>query len=97
MMDLSGVVVRFYLSGQGRRALKGLVPARGSFQAPVLATSELGPFVWRSAAGDKRDTKELGPVMLLRWDYIATISFDYRQPEEPGREAMGFLPRGGRL
>lgn len=95
MIDLSGRVVRFYLSVEGRRALKGLVPARGSFQAAVLTTSDLGALIWKSEAGLRRESKKAGPVMLLRLDYIATMSFDYRQPEEAIRDSIGFRSPSG--
>jgi len=94
MIDLSGRTVRFYLSPEGRRALRGLLPARGSFQALVLSTEEMGPLVWLSA---KRPAKagEFGvPLTLVRWDYIASLTFDW----EPGAKSgatIGFTRTQG--
>lgn len=93
MIDLSGQVVRFYLSGEGRRALKGLVPARGSFQAPVLTTSDLGPLIWRSTDKPRKQIGKAVPVMLIRWDHIATMSFDLEiAGGRSARERIGFRP-----
>jgi hypothetical protein len=90
-MDMSGQIVRFYLSAEGRRALKGVMPSRNSFEAWVLDTDELGPVVWTDFERHKRIPGRLR-VMLLKWDYIASMAFDYQF--EPGavRAAIGFRP-----
>jgi hypothetical protein len=91
MMDISGQVVRFFLSAEGRRALKGVVPTRGSFEAFVIAIDEFGPVVWSDFRGRKKVPRRLRAT-LFRWDYIASMVFDYRF--EPGAPpaAIGFRP-----
>jgi len=32
------------------------------------------------------------PVMLVRWDYIATMTFHLRREEQAAREPIGFSP-----
>jgi hypothetical protein len=90
-MDISGQFVGFFLTREGRLALKGLVPAGGSFEALVLGTDALGPLVWSEFRKSKRVPKRLR-VMLLRWDYIASMVFEYRYPvrTEAGRPGIGF-------
>ncbi len=90
MIDLSDRVVRFYLSLEGRTALRGIVPVRGSFQALVLETSDLGPLVSRSAGRPKKEVEQVVPAMLLRWDYIATMTFDYQAGGGATRPPIGF-------
>lgn len=92
MTDLTDRTVRFYLSAEGRKALRGLVPAQGSFQAFVRATGELGPLIYRSAGRPNKEVEQVVPVMLIRWDYIATLTFDYEPEESPIRTPIGFTP-----
>jgi hypothetical protein len=92
MMDLSGKTVRFYLSEQGREALTELVPRPESFQALVVSVGDLGPLVWMAAAAPAETPAGTGPVMLVRWDYIETLTFDY-EPGGPG--SMGFTATQG--
>lgn len=98
MMDLSeglsGRTVRFHLSAEGRKALRGLVPAGGSFQAFVATTSEMGPLIWASWGKAKKQIGEVVPVVLIRWDYIASLSFDYEYPVEMKvqQSKIGFRP-----
>jgi len=90
MIDTSSRVVRFYLSAEGRKSLRGLVPARGSFQAVVIATDQLGALVYRAAGRSGALSSEKIPVMLLRWDYIASMTFDYQTEGGPVRTSIGF-------
>ena len=90
-MDLTGRFVRFHLSGDGRKALRGLVAAKGSFQALVVATADLGPLVSQTTS-EVRQGGQTVPVMLVRWDYIAAMTFDLALDRAPAREAIGFTP-----
>jgi hypothetical protein len=92
MTDVNSRVVRFYLSARGRTALRGLVPARGSFQAQVVDTVGLGPLVYVSAARHGHASEDRIPVMLLRWDYIASMTFDYEAEKIAPRGSIGFTP-----
>jgi hypothetical protein len=88
-MELAGRTVRFHVSPEGRKALRGLVPATGSFQAHVVEQGELGLLV-NMQVGKAKALDQNVPVMLLRWDYIATMSFEYRPERGPIRAAIGF-------
>jgi hypothetical protein len=90
MIDASGRIVEFYLSPEGRKALRGLVPARGPLEALVIATDDLGPLVRVGASGRRVEAEEGVPVMLLRWDYIGTMTFTYPREGEPERAPIGF-------
>jgi len=90
MIDASGRIAEFYLSAEGRKVLRGLVPARGPFEALVIATDELGPLVRVAAHGPGTEADEGVPVMLLRWDYIGTMTFTYQREVEPARAPIGF-------
>jgi hypothetical protein len=90
MTDLNGQIVEFHLSPNGRRALRGLIPAQGPYQAFVVATDDLGPLVHRPVAGSGGEAGADIPVMLLRWDYIATMTFALQIEEGLMRTPIGF-------
>jgi len=90
-MNLGQQPVQFHLSPEGRRALRGLVPNSGSFQAVVVGQEDLGLLIWRPL-GRLRRLPQRVPVMLLRWDYIATMTFHLGGVEEATREPIGFSP-----
>ena len=92
MADVNSRVVRFYLSAKGRTALRGLIPARGSFQAQVVDTVDLGPLVYVPAVRHGHASEAPIPVMLLRWDYIASMTFDYEPERIAPRASIGFTP-----
>lgn len=92
MIDLTSKVVRFHLSAEGRRALKGLVPARGPFEALVLSVGDLGPLVWTSVGVLEKQAEQVVPAMLLRWDYIATMIFDHQTEPTAPPPRIGFRP-----
>ncbi len=89
-MDLSSKPVLFHLSSEGRKALKGLVPPKGSFPALVLGLDEVGAWI---LVGGKNNVgaNEKVPVMLLKWDYIATAAFEFRPEIVPARARPGFV------
>ncbi len=93
MIDASGRVVEFYLTAEGRKVLRGIVPSRGPFQALVIATDELGPVVLSRARGPREETVEAIPAMLMRWDYIVSMTFPYTEEGEPPRVPVGFTAR----
>lgn len=90
-MDISGQIVQFYLSAEGRRALKGIIPAKTPFEALVLSTGELGPVVWADFQGRKKGPRKLR-AMLFRWDYVASMVFDYKWETGAAPAAIGFRP-----
>ncbi len=76
-MDILGQRVLFHLTPEGRKALEGIVSRKRSFPALVVDMASFGPVVRMPSAGRSR-MGEAFPVMMLRWDYIATMSFEYR-------------------
>jgi hypothetical protein len=90
-MNIEGQIVRFHLSPQGKTALKGLVSASGSFQALVIESAEFGPLLVRRLSQQREQTGGAFPVMLLRWDYIATMAWDYHPETPPPRARPGFM------
>ncbi len=75
-MKLSGQAALFRLSRAGREALKDLVPESGSFEAFVVQEDEHGLWIHmpEEQAGHG---PQAGPVMLLKWDYLATVTLLY--------------------
>ena len=90
-MNLGQPPVQFHLSPEGRRAPQGLIPNSGSFEALVVGQENLGLLVWMPLKRSKR-LPERVPVMLVRWDYIATMTFHLRREEQAAREPIGFSP-----
>lgn len=88
-MEIRGQFIRFFLSPQGSRALKGLVPAKRSFESLVLEEDSLGLLVW--PPGKKaRLAAQTVPVMLLRWDYVAAMTFAYQADAKVAPRPIGF-------
>ncbi len=75
-MKLSGQAALFRLSRAGREALKDLVSESGTFEARVDEEDERG--LWINMPEEQvKQGQQAGPVMLLKWDYIATITLLY--------------------
>lgn len=87
-MIVGSQLVRFHLSPEGQRALRGLVPA-GSLQATIVGQDSLGVTIWRPLKRSKLAPERI-PVMLLKWEYIATMAFDYRPQLPVSRMPIGF-------
>ena len=88
-MDVSGKVVLFRLTDEGQNALRGLVPGGDSIRTLVLGTDSVGAWILMDWVM-KQDSEEKVPMMVLKWDYIATAEFEY-SPEEPvPQKNMGF-------
>ena len=90
-MDISRKPVLFHLTASGQTAIGRMMPEKGSFQALVLGTDAVGawvlfPGVKGVAAGEPT------PVMLVKWEYIATAVFEFRPEPPPARKGMGFVP-----
>jgi hypothetical protein len=82
-MNLRDKLVWLRLSEEGRRALAGLVPEKPILELYVLDNDDVG--VWSvlgpTAGGEYQPAV---PVMLLKWDYISSISFDRPIGSEAG-------------
>lgn len=88
MLLRKGRVVRFRLSPEGEKALKGLL-TKSSLQALVEDVDELGAWILL----DKKTPEDVGTVMLLKWDYFSTAVLEI-EPEMPTAEGLeiGFKP-----
>ncbi len=75
-MNLRNKVVWFHLSGNGREALRGLVPDKPSFEAMVMREDEIGAWVMLGASPPPLETPSV-PVTLIKWDYIATVTYEH--------------------
>ena len=89
-MDVFGTPVLFHLSAEGKRALKGLIPKKGSFVAFVVQMDPVGAWVdfgmKHEAAGG-----EGVPVMLLKWDYVAVAEFEFQPETQATCARPGFI------
>jgi hypothetical protein len=74
-MKLAGQVALFRLSRAGREDLDGLVPENGTFESHVFEEDEHG--LWVYLPEEQADMKRVGPLMLLKWEYIATLTLLY--------------------
>ena len=92
-MDISTKVVLFRLSHAGRQALRGLVPGKGSFQALVVEMDSVGAWIMMSGKEAGKVSHRV-PLMLLKWEYIATAAFEV-EPAAPSvrKPIEGFQPR----
>ena len=89
-MDLTSKPVLFHLTVEGRRALGILVPRKGSFRALVVAMDSVG--AWILFPGMGTSTAGRGtPVMLLKWEYISTVVFDFKAETPRSRTVPGFV------
>ncbi len=74
--DLKGKSIRLRLAAVGRAQFRKLLP-NGWIKSQVLDQDERGLWI---LAGKKQtgESKMAIPAMLIKWDYIATIAFDYQ-------------------
>jgi hypothetical protein len=80
-MDLAGRFVHFWLSPSGRAALNEVVPGGADFETYVVAEDGLGVWVQLS------DPEHL---LLLKWEYFASASFEYLPEPLPAKPPAGF-------
>lgn len=89
-MDISRKPVLFHLTSTGQNAIGHLLPGKASFQALVLGTDATGAWIL-FPGGKDIGAGEPVPVMLVKWEYISTIVFEF-MPEPPSvRKGMGFI------
>ncbi len=92
-MIFPGKAVLFRLSPEGRKALSGLVPARGAVRAWVLGINHLGLGVWVSLGSQRQETSETEAAVLLKWDHFSTAMSEWEPPQVPSsRVRVGFRP-----
>ena len=75
-LDLTGRSVRLTFAAAGRAELAEEFPS-GRFEGEVLAQDDRGLWI---LVGEKQigESAMMIPTMLAKWDYIATIAFDYQ-------------------
>ncbi len=88
MLLRKGKVARFRLSPEGEKALNDLFKSH-SIQALIEDVDELGAWILL----DQKGSKDLGTVMLLKWDYFSTAVLEV-EPETGAVEKLdiGFKP-----
>ena len=79
----------FRLTSEGRRALKGLVPLKGAFQAYVLGTDALGAWVLLPS-NSGAEGGQVASLTLLKWDYVVTVGLEFRPQRPTTRRVIGF-------
>lgn len=88
-MDLVGQVALFRLTPAGRKELRDLVPAKASFAAVILGTDGTG--AWILPRLQSRDSEiSRASLMLLKWNYVATVHVDYAGDVGIDRKPIGF-------
>jgi hypothetical protein len=88
-MAPSWIPAVFYLSSVGERALGMWTGKRSSFPALMKSYDTVGAWIQPPWESDERpDSAE--PVMLVKWEYVATVIFEV-VPEQPlARTRIGF-------
>jgi hypothetical protein len=71
---LANKVVRFWLSPEGKIALKGVFD-KEAFQAYVHSVDDLGAWIQQPAKRGQGFTSG-NSLLLLKWDYFSTAHFD---------------------
>ena len=75
-MRLSNKLVWFHISTGGREALQGLIPDKASFEALVMRADEVGAWIMLGAGSSLVDAPSV-PVTLIKWDYIASVTYEH--------------------
>jgi len=88
-MPLAGTPAIFFLSPEGEQALSRWFGKRTSFPALMVSTDATGAWI-RPPAGPVEGADTLEPLMLLKWDYVETVTFEYEQETGPVRAPIGF-------
>lgn len=88
-MAVAGTPAVFFLSPEGERALSLWVGKRSSFPALMVSSDAVGAWI-TLPSGPSESPDSVEPVMLLKWDYVATMTFDYQPDAGPSRPSIGF-------
>lgn len=81
----------FFLSPQGEQALALWVGKRSSFPALMVSFDTTGAWISVvTGSVEQRDAAE--PVMLVKWDYVATVTVEMSPEQAPARSPIGFRP-----
>jgi hypothetical protein len=91
-MALSGTPATFYLSSEGEQALGVWTGKRSSFPALMISSDAIGAWILSPVSGEGSDATEA--VMLVKWDYVATVTYEMSPEQAPTRPPIGFRPPG---
>ncbi|HTG58084.1 MAG TPA: hypothetical protein VMG63_01550 [Terriglobia bacterium] len=94
-MALSGTPAVFYLSSEGEQALEVRLGKQSSFTALMTSYDDVGAWI-AVPRGAGQSEKQAEPVMLLKWDYVATVTFEVLPAQAAARAPIGFHPGLGR-
>jgi hypothetical protein len=88
-MALEGTPVVFHFSSQGQAALGSWFGNRSSFPAFMVGTDTIGasilaPDVKKPSGGEAK------PIMLLKWEYVATVTYETAGDAPVPRAPIGF-------
>jgi hypothetical protein len=90
-MDLYGAV-SLRLTAEGAEMLREALPSVGPFEAFVMDSDATGLWILVGDASGEEDSLRF-PVLLVKWEYIATLFSNYKLPPPPARRAgIGFHP-----
>jgi hypothetical protein len=94
-MAPSGIPAVFHLSPEGEQALELWIGKRRSFSAFMRSYDPVG--AWILPPGSLNEGEGSGqPVMLLKWTYITTVTFEMFAEQPLARAPIGFVtPSGG--
>lgn len=92
-MDISGKPLLFHLTASGQNAIGRMLPERGSFQGLVLGTDEIGAWVLFPGTGPIPPGEPV-PMMLVKWEYVSTVVFEFKPEPPASKRAMGFVQAG---
>lgn len=87
-MALAGTPAIFYLSSLGEQALGIWFGKKSSFPALMVSSDSVG--AWILHAGEVEGGSGVEPVILLKWDYLATVTLEMGAEDTPDRAPIGF-------
>jgi hypothetical protein len=90
-MPSSGIPAVSYLSPAGQQTLGIWVGNRSSFSAVMSFYDAVGAWIYSPwHTGELEEFNE--PITLLKWDYVATMTFETPPEQPPARASIGFYP-----
>lgn len=90
-MNLSGKIGLFRLSPLGEEVLRVLVGNQSAFEGLIVSADGLGLWI-ESALRGVVAPSSLVRVMLVKWEYMATMEVELGVEPLPPRTIIGFKP-----
>ncbi|HEV2379945.1 MAG TPA: hypothetical protein VG206_09150 [Terriglobia bacterium] len=88
-MALSETPAVFYLTTQGEQALGGWFGKRSAFPVLMMSSDSVGAWILLTES----EPGEAKPVMLLKWEYVATVTFEASLESPLPHAPIGFHAR----